>query len=89
MTIAALSTIAVVQWNQIIDYSRVMIGKKIFGKIRFILQNINLQLKSALKTKYLFYQTLLYKGEKQVATNQGYLLGRRRGRRRRRGQRRR
>ena len=31
-----------------------------FWRIKFILQNINLQLKSALGTQYLFYQTLLY-----------------------------
>ena len=34
--------------------------KDIFGKINFILPDINLQLKSALRTEYLFYQTLLY-----------------------------
>ena len=31
-----------------------------FTKLMLILQNINLELKSALRTKYLFYQTLLY-----------------------------
>ena len=31
-----------------------------FTKLMFILKNINLELKSALRTKYLFYQTLLY-----------------------------
>ena len=30
-----------------------------FTKLMFILQNINLELKSALRTKYLFYQNLL------------------------------
>ena len=34
--------------------------KYIFGKINFILPDINLQLKSALTTKYIFYQSLLY-----------------------------
>ena len=31
-----------------------------FGEQMFTLVNINLELKSALRTKYLFYQTLLY-----------------------------
>ena len=31
-----------------------------FTKLMLILQNINLELKSALRTKYWFYQTLLY-----------------------------
>ena len=31
-----------------------------FTKLMFILKNINLELKSALRTKYLFYQSLLY-----------------------------
>ena len=30
-----------------------------FTELMFILKNINLELKSALRTKYLFYQTLL------------------------------
>ena len=32
-----------------------------FTKFMFILKNTNLELKSALRTKYLFYQSLLYK----------------------------
>ena len=31
-----------------------------FTELMFILKNINLELKSALRTKYLFYQSLLY-----------------------------
>ena len=31
-----------------------------FTKLMFILKNINLELKSALRTKYLFVQSLLY-----------------------------
>ena len=31
-----------------------------FTKLMFILKNINLELKSALKTKYIFYRFLLY-----------------------------
>ena len=31
-----------------------------FTKLMFILKNINLELKSALRTKYIFYQSLLY-----------------------------
>ena len=31
-----------------------------FTKLMFILKNINLELKSALRTKYLFCRTLLY-----------------------------
>ena len=31
-----------------------------FTKLMFILKNINLELKSALRTKYLFYQSLLH-----------------------------
>ena len=31
-----------------------------FTKLMFILKNINLELKSALRTKYLFYRFLLY-----------------------------
>ena len=33
-----------------------------FTELMFILPNINLELKSALRTKYLFYQTLLCSG---------------------------
>ena len=32
-----------------------------FTKLMFILKNINLELKSALRTKYIFYRILLYK----------------------------
>ena len=35
-----------------------------FTKLMFILKNINLELKSALRTKYWFYQTLLYSQKK-------------------------
>ena len=31
-----------------------------FTKLMFILKNINLELKSALRTKYIFYRFLLY-----------------------------
>ena len=31
-----------------------------FTKLMFILKNINLELKSALRTKYIFYRILLY-----------------------------
>ena len=31
-----------------------------FTKLMFILKNINLELKAALKTKYIFYRILLY-----------------------------
>ena len=31
-----------------------------FTKLMFILKNINLELKSALRTKYIFYRSLLY-----------------------------
>ena len=31
-----------------------------FNKLMFILKNINLELKSALRTKYIFYRILLY-----------------------------
>ena len=31
-----------------------------FTKLMFILKNINLELKSALRTKYIFYQSLLF-----------------------------
>ena len=34
-----------------------------FTKLMFILKNINLELKSALRTKYIFYRFLLYLGE--------------------------
>ena len=33
-----------------------------FTKLMFILKNINLELKSALRTKYIFYRILLYSG---------------------------
>ena len=32
-----------------------------FTKLMFILKNINLELKSALRTKYIFYRFLLYR----------------------------
>ena len=34
-----------------------------FTKLMFILKNINLELKSALRTKYIFYRILLYSGQ--------------------------
>ena len=37
-----------------------------FTKLMLILQNINLELKSALRTKYWFYQTLLYDFENMI-----------------------
>ena len=40
-----------------------------FSKLMFILKNINLELKSALRTKYIFYRILLYilgKGDERL-----------------------
>ncbi len=44
-----------------------------FTKLMLILQNINLELKSALRTKYWFYQTLLYM-EYKVLSQMNFLL---------------
>ena len=42
-----------------------------FTKLMFILKNINLELKSALRTKYIFYRFLLYKvfGARQLSSS--------------------
>ena len=39
-----------------------------FTKLMFILKNINLELKSALRTKYIFYRILLYTGLISILT---------------------
>ena len=44
-----------------------------FGEQMFTLVNINLELKSALRTKCLFYQSLLYTAGKSVWGNQKIL----------------
>ena len=38
-----------------------------FTKLMFILKNINLELKSALRTKYIFYRILLYRGQSNMS----------------------
>ena len=43
-----------------------------FTKLMFILKNINLELKSALRTKYIFYRILLY----SFVFQQGIYIGR-------------
>ena len=40
----------------------------------FILKNINLELKSALRTKYLFYQSLLYSHNTDISFGQKGLV---------------